>query len=112
MTDLTYDPELPFVVLIREDHGQLAILARFKEFSYADQFVKAGTRLREIVDTTPKPKIPEDAQHITWGQGRVAYSRYEGQWVGWTHGYAISEEELLTWIGEDEVIVLVRKGES
>lgn len=109
MTELKHDPELPFVavgVSTRE------VFARFSNLEGAVSFSDDGPYVVEVIDTTPKRKIPEDAQHITWGQGRVAYSRYEGQWVGWNHGYAISEEELLTWIGEDEVTVLVRKEES
>lgn len=114
MSDLKHDPEFPYVVLIREDHGPDNILGKFSDIAYATQLKNAGiAALREVVDTTPKPKIPDDAQHITWGKKQVAYSRhYDGLWYGWNHGRGLSEAELLTWIGDDEVTVLVHKEES
>lgn len=107
VSDLKYDPELPFAYL---DTTGSEVYARFKHRSDAEVF-RERCNFGLVVDTTPKPKIPEDAQHITWGEGRVAYSRYDGKWVGWNHGYAISEQELLTWIGNAEVTVRVRKEE-
>ncbi|QOC59408.1 hypothetical protein SEA_LIFES_83 [Microbacterium phage Lifes] len=67
----------------------------------------------EVIDTTPKPKIPEDAQHITWGTETLAYSRYvDDLWYGWNHGHGLSDEELLEMIGDAEVTVLVRKEDA
>lgn len=108
MTDLTYDPELPFVVI---EGGQIS--GRFRMIDDANYWIHDVSGSGELIDTTPKPKIPEDAQHITWGKKKIAYSRhYDGLWYGWNHGRGLSEAELLTWIGDDEVTVLVRKEES
>lgn len=109
MTDLKHDSELPFAFL---DTTGSEIYARFKHRSDAEVF-RERCNFGRVVDTTPKPKIPEDSQHITWGKKQIAYSRYcDGLWYGWEHGRGISEAELLTWIGDDEVVVLVPKGES
>lgn len=107
--ELKYDPELPFAYL---DTTGSEVYARFKHRSDAEVF-RERCNFGRVVDTTPKPKIPEDAQHITWGESKLAYSRYDdGLWYGWNHGWGLSDEEILKWIGDYEVIVLVRKEES
>lgn len=111
MSELKYDPELLYVARIRFTEE---ILGRFHDKEDATQSLETiwASYDGEVIDTTPKPKIPEDAQHITWGDEKVAYSRYvDGLWYGWIHT-GISEDELLDWIGNDEVTVLVRKEES
>lgn len=111
MSKLKYDPELPFVVLIREDQGDDVILARCSTWDYANQLVKAGTLFREIVDTTPKPKIPEGAEFVTWRGDRNSILEFaektQGYWA-WS-GLEISEIALTEVIGDAEVTVLVRK---
>lgn len=107
MTEYAYDPEFPFLVTLS---GHPA--AKFTQRWDAEYYVGKWSDSAEIIDTTPKPKIPEDAKHITWGRGNVAYSLYEGLWYGWTDGNGLSEDELLRWIGDAEVVVLVPKEEA
>jgi len=117
MTELKYDPELPFVVLIREDHGGDVILARCSSWDYANQLAKAGTLFREVVDTTPKPKIPEDAEFVHWDKEdqsfyAMRYGKTDEWWVTYSRAkddsfYYLSD--LLILIGDSEVTVLVRK---
>lgn len=119
MNDLKYDPELPYVVIIREDHKAYTILGRCSSWHYAEDLRKAGTNLREIVDTTPKPKIPEDAEFITWDHPREEYPRFACRdlnamwWVTSEDGTSAMKMDLLIrLIGDAEVTVLVRKDES
>lgn len=107
MSELKHDPELPFAYVL--DRG---VFARFRAIEDALSFASlVGDG--EVIDTTPKPKIPEDAQHITWGKGATAYSRRGDGWVGGSNEGIISEQDLIEgFIGEAEIIVLVRKEES
>ena len=108
--DIKYDPELPFAVVIEDYPSGYVILGRCSTRQYAEDLLRNGTILRKIIDTTPKPKIPEDAQHITWGTETLAFSRYiDDLWYGWNYGHGLSDEELLEMIGNSEVTVLVRK---
>ena len=63
MTDYPYDPDLPYVVTYRD-----VLQGRFATFDLAHRFVRSDDRLPgyRISDTTPKPRVPEDAQWITW----------------------------------------------
>lgn len=110
--DIDYDPELPFAYL---DNGNIQLYARFKHRSDAEVF-RDRCNFGNIVDTTPKPKIPEDAEFIAWydpsdnGEERIA-RRYghpaNKVWrIGWD---TIEESELMSYIGDAEVTVLVRK---
>lgn len=61
MTDYPYDPDLPYVVVTEGNELE----ARFRHESEADFYAGSHTSLR-VIDTTPKPRIPEDAEHIVW----------------------------------------------
>ncbi len=67
MTGYGYDENLPYVVegrISREVH------ARFRDADSASRYVAGVTSMR-VIDTTPKPRVPEDAKFITWfDQGR------------------------------------------
>lgn len=107
MSKLKYDPELPYTVV---SLGEVRARARYEDEAelFASLYLEGY-----VIDTTPKPKIPKDAQHITWGKSKVAYSRYyDGLWYGWNHGRGLSDQEILKWIGDAEVTVLVRKEET
>ena len=110
MSELKYDSEFPYVLVNvnGEEH------TRWANKKLAEHFLqKEWEGYGRVIDTTPKPKIPADAQHITWGTQTLAYSRYiDDLWYGWNHGHGLSDEELLGMIGNAEVTVLVRKGES
>lgn len=117
MNDLKHDPELPFVavgVSTRE------VFARFSNLEGAVSFSDDGPYVVEVIDTTPKPKIPEDAEYIIWedpydnGEERIA-RRYghPANKVWRVDEDTLDELELLNeWIGDSEVTVLVRKEES
>lgn len=67
MTDYEYDEKLPYVVA---RHGKIA---RFNDEVWANWI--AGGINGEVIDTTPKPRVPEDAMHVTWFD-RNAEHRY------------------------------------
>lgn len=109
MTELKYDPELPFAV-IGASSGLL--YARFTNKIEATNWVGAKNSLR-VVDTTPKPKIPEDAQMIRVGDpiygGFFALRDETMGW--WVDGeYIDSEEEFFEdWVEDRDITVLVEK---
>lgn len=113
MSELKYDPELP--IWVSYSLGDRPV-ARFRNLvdahSYRDMFMYAGV----VIDTTPKPKIPEDAEFITWmmnGANAVAIYVEFNPLKPWEWGgIYYSQEELLKEIGDDEVTVLVRKDEK
>lgn len=106
-TELKYDPELPYAIEMQPG----LIWARFRVEGDAHDFVERESGV--VVDTTPKPKIPEDAEFVMWTNedDYDCYARrIEGDWrddEGMTH----SEEGLTSWIGDAQVTVLVRKEE-
>lgn len=114
--DIKYDPELPYAVILI---GSGELNSRFKYFNEAKTHLGTATWL-EIVDTTPKPKIPEDAQFITWsdpydnGEERIAMRYGHPANKVWRVGVdTLDELDLLNdWIGDAEVTVLVRKEET
>lgn len=108
--DLKYDPEFPYLLVNvdSEPHSRWAL--RYEAESYLQGNWEGYGR---VIDTTPKPKIPEDAKHITWGTKYVVYSKFlDGLWYGWNHGRGLTEEQLLGWIGDSEVVVLVTKEDA
>lgn len=116
MTDLTYDPELPYAVVTT---GQNGLNSRFRYRNEAETHVGSATWL-ELIDTTPKPKIPEDAEYIIWedpydnGEERIARRYGHPANKVWRVGVdTLDELDLLNdWIGAAEVTVLVRKEDS
>lgn len=116
MTELKYDPELPFVVGFDKDPQ--TVVARFGNVHYAMNFARESGGAW-IVDTTPKPKIPDDAEFIyymSWANS-AHYAKRVGHpnnhvWETSNPTSQISEEDLLIRIGDAEVIVLVRKEDS
>ena len=115
MTDIQHDYEFPFIA--RGVHSQ-RIWAKFTNRGNAEQYVRlVSSHLAlnyEVIDTTPKPKIPADAEYIMYLSNRFQTPRYAKR-VGhpankvWELSYPISqlsEEALLELIGEQDVIVL------
>lgn len=116
MPDIKYDPELPFAV-VYSDKDETTVTSRFIEREDAESWLEYNNYLNtRVVDTTPKPKIPEGAEFITWlmnGANEVAiYVDFNPlkpwEWAGMYY----SEEDLLVEIGDSEVTVLVRKDET
>lgn len=104
-SEYAYDPELPFLVVGKVTR---TLYARFND---REDAVRFSPFYCDVIDTTPKPKIPEDAKHITWGRKNAAYSRIDDRWYGWTDT-GLSEGAMLELIGDDEVTVLVPKEDS
>lgn len=109
--ELKHDPELPYVYLGVDD----IVFARFRDEEDAGIF-EERVGYGEVVDTTPKPKIPEDAEFIYWenGAGKTVAVRqnYNPNKPWEIDGVYFGEPELLLSIGDAEVTVLVRKEES
>lgn len=112
--DIKYDPELPFAFISTANRK----VARFADREIATRFGRE-VMVGSVVDTTPKPKIPEDAEfiyYISWSNSG-AYARRVGHAANnvWETSNPISridEEDLLKTIGDAEVTVLVRKEET
>lgn len=121
--EIPYDEDLPFAVWrIKGDPINSAFPAgvvevrfrmAFEAKAYVDEY---GPGWVEMVDTTPKPRIPEDTEFIAWRRGggtNVAVLENfnpNKPWDWW--GQYFSEEELLTEIGDSEIIVLDRREEE
>jgi hypothetical protein len=109
MSEIKYDPELPFAFISTANRE----VARFADREIAARFGKE-VMVGRVVDTTPKPKIPEDAEFVTWRGDRNSILEFaektQGYW-SWS-GLEISEIALTEVIGDAEVTVLVRKEET
>lgn len=109
--DIKYDPELPYVVLDFGGH----VIVRFADKHIAEFFAKNHVNYKTVIDTTPKPKIPEDAEFIfVEDADQSVFARREGLVDGemlWlVPGDFITESELIEdFIGDSEITVLVRK---
>lgn len=112
MTDYGHDPELPFAYV-----SPTQVYARFTIREDAEIW-RERLGVGEVIDTTPKPKIPEDAEFIFIDDyDQSVFARREGivdgEMLWLTFGDFITEEELIEdFIGDAEVTVLVRKDES
>lgn len=116
MLDIKYDPELPYAVLSR---GEVKAHARYKDEAevFANHYLEGY-----VIDTTPKPKIPEDAEFILVETEDVAkdiYQRVEDKhedagfyWYRVIDSMAYGHDEMPDMIGDAEVTVLVRKEET
>jgi hypothetical protein len=111
MAAYEYDPELPFAVV---EDGQ--VMARFRNRADADYWVQDVTGDGEVIDTAPKPKIPEDAQYITWQDFEDGTTFAYRERDGWIARHLNNEfdafypgEDILESIGDAEVTVLVAK---
>lgn len=101
----THDPDFPFLLV----HKTAGVLAKFKTEQFAidrSEGIAFADRY-SVVDTTPKPRIPVDAQFITWARYQMKHFayRYRDLWV--YNDKALYEEALLQdWVGDSKVIVL------
>lgn len=111
-TEYAYDPDFPYVV----KGGFGYPYARFNQLAFA---VQAAAELdTQVIDTTPKPKIPEDAEFIYVADGdQSLFAKRAGVMDGammWLlPGDYITEAQLIDdYIGDSEVTVLVPKETS
>lgn len=114
--DIKYDPEFPFALVSIDGK----VRARFAEYESASRYEREIV-MGAVVDTTPKPKIPEDAEFVTWDNGsylpQIAQRDSGPANLGWRYGAEedykwYSSETLSREIGDAEVTVLVRKEET
>ena len=82
MTDYEYDEKLPYVV-VGVVTGLLA--ARFRSGVDAEIYAFGHAYLK-VIDTTPKPSVPDDAKFITWYETGNLYPHYarrtpDGTWL-------------------------------
>lgn len=94
-TDYEYDPDLPYVV-VGVVTGMLS--ARFRSGVDAEEYA-LGHDYLEVIDTTPKPRVPDDAEWIFWWSptGRRRFARYWGgvsrKWMDiWTQRASALED--------------------
>lgn len=110
-SQIAHDPELPFAV-VGQNSGRL--YARFLHRREADLFVDSARQVRnvEVIDTTPKPRIPVDAKYLVFfdREGRPEFAYQEGEALGvnlWKYsGVRYAEDGLLPIIGDREITVL------
>ena len=62
MTDYEYDENLPYVV-VGAVTGRLS--ARFRSGVDAEVYARGHAYLK-LIDTTPAPRVPDDAKYIVW----------------------------------------------
>lgn len=62
MTDYEYDKDLPYVVVTVGNE----MAARFRLRDDAEHYTGAADDFLRVIDTTPKPRVPDDARYITW----------------------------------------------
>lgn len=112
MNELKYDPELPYVFI---NEGGSQVYARFKHEGDAGVF-RERCNFGIVIDTTPKPKIPEDAEFICWAtpSGKVVaiLENYNPLKPWSVDGVYYDESRLIDIIEDAEVTVLIRKEEQ
>ena len=115
-TEYAYDPNFPYVV----KGGFGYPYARFNQLEVA---VQAAAELdTQVIDTTPKPKIPEDAEFILVNSEDSAADVYRKMpdqteprgyyWYRLIDMTSYADEEMPELIGDAEVTVLVPKETS
>lgn len=77
-TQYDYDSDLPYVAT----HTGV-VIGRFSDEYWAEAFIESrryGSDYK-IIDTTPAPRVPEDASYVTWWEGslkHVAFRTLDG----------------------------------
>lgn len=116
-TEIKHDPELPYAFVGSTGN----VSARF---AMRDLAIRYGREIQvgSVIDTTPKPKIPEDAEFIlvdTEDTFRDIYCKLADPsedagyyWFRTADRMSYGADEIDDLIGDAEVTVLVRKGKS
>lgn len=109
MSEGDYDVNLPFVFVDATN----TVRARFGSREDAQYWLGPVNLGERIVDTSPQPKIPEDAEYLIWvrdGDIQMAYRSQGDEWCSsnewWVQG------ELEEFLEDAKVTVLVRKEDS
>ena len=113
-TEYEYDENLPYVVesVVRDEER---LIARFAQRVDAEHAVIQAFNAR-VIDTTPKPRIPDDARYITWTHSEEGLICAAARGVdGWHYDgdYNFTSDELIAnYIGDEAITVLdVRRGQ-
>lgn len=109
MTDYEYIPTLPYVLentLTGDMMGRATSRLIAKNFS-------AGLAIK-IIDTTPKPRVPEDAQFITWVHRNGERWYAESGKYGWVADSALydSNPDALPGVTPDTVFTVLDERKS
>lgn len=114
--EYAYDPAFPYVVV-----GTASGVAHAR-YRFRDDAVSFGRGFCEVIDTTPKPLIPEDALFITWLGFEYSDDPEPNRWYAecldegeWTRddGRILSLESIVELAEPDTLQILdVRKEES
>lgn len=104
MTTHKYDPDLPYVVA----SPTRQVIARFRWLGLAEEFSDGVDR---IIDTTPKPRIPEDAKYITWVHRNGERWYAESGKYGWVADSALydSNPDALPGVTPDTVFTVLEE---
>lgn len=109
MTDYEYDEKLPYVV-VGAVTGRLS--ARFWSGVDAEEYA-LGHAYLEVINTTPKPRVPDDAAAIVWWLNGCAYiARHDGlgDWV--LNGSSYDSPEDLPGVTPDTVFTVLEERKS
>lgn len=107
--DIKHDPAFPYAV-----RWGSYVAARFPAgndgLANAEDY--AGSSAGKVVDTTPAPKIPTDAEFIAWSTGAkysvgLASKDADGEW--WYKERCYTQGGILALIGDAEVTVLEKR---
>lgn len=111
-TEIRHDPDFPYVVLFQDWVG-----AKFPKegLGRSDAMSYAVDNKGIFLDTTPAPKIPADGNYVFVEDGDQSVFAYRlvlpdggNGWMMVGNG-PMNEEELLEYIGDEPVTVMVEK---
>ena len=108
MAEYEYDENLPYVVesVVRDEGG---LIARFARRNDAEHAVIQAFNAR-VIDTTPKPRIPDDAKFISWTYPESGLICAAARGIdGWHYDgdYNLTSEELIANYIEDEAVTVL-----
>lgn len=107
MTDYEYDEDLPYVVEREGDQ-----VARFAEQEAAEHFA-SQRYLHRVIDTTPKPRVPEDAKFVTWPAWGTVFTARQTQVGNWDmNGSQYSSLEDLPGVTPETVFTVLDERKS
>lgn len=109
--EFPHDPDFPILVL---DDSTNVVKGKFPDTKGAAVFLYAMEPNgigHYTMDTTPAPRIPLDADAITWRNsegGRLYASRYNSGEREWVYGYGarMTEDALLGCLGDSDITPL------
>ena len=106
MSGYEYDPDLPYVVAYPDG----TVACRTDTLVHAEVF-RDRIAARHVIDTTPKPRVPDDAKFITY-QGRTGLRFYarralNGLWIDHDDDLAGEDVQSLPCVTPDTVFTVL-----